>query len=125
MTQPKKKVLIIDDESDVRDILKMTIEMEDIECVTASSSVEGLEKAANENPNLILLDLLMPGMSGYGFSRERSNKPELTEIPVVVLTSLGDEEIAKEAMDLGAVGYLVKTSTKSELISMIREYART
>ena len=125
MIQPTNKVLIVDDESDVREILKMTIEMENIECITASSSVEGLERAAKENPNLILLDLLMPEMSGYGFLRERNKIPELSEIPVVVLTSLGDEEIAKEAMNLGAVGYLVKTSTKNELISMIREYART
>lgn len=123
MTQQKKKVLLIDDESDVRDILKMVIETGHFHCLTASSAVEGRNIAIRKKPDLILLDLMMPEMSGFGFLREREKHAELKKIPVVVLTSLGDEEVAREALSLGAVGYLIKSCGKEELMAMIQEYA--
>lgn len=117
------KVLVIDDESDILDTLAPRLEHNHFECVTATTANEGLELALKLKPDLILLDLNLPQMSGFGFLREMKNNEKLKGIPVIVFTALGDEEIAREAMDLGAVGFLVKTCDTRELLSMVKTYA--
>ena len=119
----KKTVLLIDDEPEILKLLKRRLRAHHFQCETADNPVEGLKKAAQSKPNLILLDLMLPKMSGFGFLRLVKGNPNLAGIPVVVLTALGDEEIAREAMDLGAVGYLTKACPTEELISMIQNYA--
>ncbi|MFO1519794.1 MAG: response regulator [bacterium] len=119
----KKKVLIIDDDEDIVMLLRDTLEASHFDCEIASCATEGLEKALTLKPNLILLDLMLPEMSGFGFMRELKSKTEGGKIPVVVLTSLADEEIAAEVMDLGAVGYLSKGCNAKQLVSMVQEYS--
>jgi DNA-binding response OmpR family regulator len=123
MIVPKKRVLVIDDNLDTLKLLKETLEENDFECITASSAIEGLERAIAVRPHLVLLDLMLPRMSGFGFLREFRGHPELNGIPIVVITALGDEEIATEVMDLGAVGYLRKACGTQELLSMVEEYS--
>ena len=124
MKPGKKRILIVDDDADILELLKFTLESTHFECETALSATEGLERALQFKPNLILLDLMLPEMSGFGFMRELKNNSQYGPIPVVVLTSLADEEIATEVMDLGAVGYLSKSCDKKELISMVNEYSQ-
>jgi two-component system phosphate regulon response regulator PhoB len=124
MKPGKKKILIVDDDSDILELLKFTLESSHFECETALSATDGLQKALTYKPNLILLDLMLPEMSGFGFMRELKNNTQYGQIPVVVLTSLADEEIASEVMDLGAVGYLSKSCDKKELIAMVNEYSQ-
>ncbi len=119
----KKKVLFIDDNLDTLKLMQETLPSNSFECITASSAAEGLEKVKAFQPQLILLDLMLPKMSGLGFLRELKNDKELRQIPVVIFTALGDEEIATEMMELGAVGYLRKTCEANEIISMVEEYA--
>lgn len=121
--QRKKTVLVIDDEPELLKLVKRRLEANRIECVTAENPVIGLEKAVKTRPDLILLDLMMPRMSGLGFLRLVKGNPATAGIPVVVLTALSDEEVAREAMDLGAVGYLTKACASQELISMIQIFA--
>jgi len=123
MIESKKKVLIIDDDLDYLHLLQETLEANFFQCITASSAQEGLEKAKHEHPNLIILDLMLPVMSGYGFIRTLKSQSDLEKIPVVALTALADEEIAMEMMRLGAKGYLSKACDAKELITMIQEYA--
>lgn len=123
MVLKKKKVLIIDDDEDMLFLLKDTFEKNHFECATALTSVEGLYKARTIKPNVILLDLLLPKMSGYGVLRELKGDSVLSEIPVIVLTVLRDNEVARGAMDLGAAGYLTKTCGAEELISTVKRYA--
>jgi two-component system, OmpR family, alkaline phosphatase synthesis response regulator PhoP len=118
---PNKKILIIDDEIDILNFLKMRLK-DMFQCVATLSSVEGLELAKKEKPDLILLDLMLPRISGFGTLRELKKNPETAHIPVVILTALGDEEIANEAMDIGASGFLTKTCSSDELMAMIQEY---
>jgi DNA-binding response OmpR family regulator len=118
----KKKVLIIDDDVDILTLLKDTLEENFYECEVAPNAPEGLRKAHISKPNLILLDLMLPKMSGFGFLRELRHDPELRQTPVIVLTALSDEDIVEESLDLGAVSYLSKASMVKELLPVVREY---
>lgn len=122
MNPRKKKVLVIEDEPEMSRLLKKRIETHDFECMTAPDPVIGLKKAVSGKPDLIVLDLMLPKMSGLGCLRLLKGNPELAGIPVIVLTALGDEEIAGEALDLGAVRYLTKACDPQELISAIEAY---
>ena len=119
----KKRILIIDDESDLLDAMKEKLHLHAFLCTTATSAKAGLKKAAKVKPDLVLLDLGLPDMSGFGFLREFKNNPALANIPVIILSGLSDEEVVKEGMDLGATGYLNKTCGARVLISTIRDYS--
>lgn len=117
-----KKVLIIDDDRDIRDILRRRADQKSFECLTAESAEEGLAKADETHPDLILLDLMMPDMSGFGFLRELKKKQELSDIPVVVLKGVDDADVVQESKDLGAVGYLTKDCDQRDLLSLVAQY---
>lgn len=120
---PKKKILIIDDEPQLVESLKVRIEANGFECVTASSPEDGIKLAPVLRPDLILLDLNMPHMSGYGVLRELKQNPDLAGIPVLILSSLTDEEVVRGALEFGATGFLKKTCSPEELMTMVTEYA--
>lgn len=119
----KKKILIIEDDPDTTRLLKDTLEDRSFVCEIAETAQEGLKKAKSTKPNLILLDLMLPGMSGFGFMREIKHLSDIRKTPVVILSSLADEDIAQETYDLGAVTYLTKACNANELISVVQEYA--
>ncbi len=119
----KKKILLIDDDQDILDLVTERLRQNNFECYTAQLPSEGLEKALEFKPDLVLLDLMLPKMSGFGFMREFKMRSELANIPVVVLTALADEDIAEEAMNLGAAGYLTKACSAKELLSVVQEYS--
>lgn len=123
MKPARKKVLVIDDDDMVLSLLRETLESNDFECFTAHDAVEGFKKAADCKPGLIILDLMLPKMSGYGFLRGIKGNPGLAKIPVVILTSLTDSHVAMEALDLGAVSFLSKSCDSRELISTLQAYA--
>lgn len=118
-----KKILIVEDEPEMLKLLKKRLEANHFHCLTADNPVDGLKLVVRSKPDLILLDLMLPKISGFGFLRIVKGNPNVAGIPVVVLTALEDEEIAREAMDLGAVGYLTKACAPQELISMIQSFA--
>ncbi|HEX5033413.1 MAG TPA: response regulator [bacterium] len=118
-----KRVLVIDDDPDILTLLKETLEANHFECHVAASPQEGLETAIANKPHLILLDLMLPGMSGFGFMRELKKHKELAATPIVVLTALSDEEIAEESLSLGAKGYLSKACNAKELVTMVQAYS--
>ncbi len=118
----KIKILIIDDDQDLLNLLKTKLRRSNIECITATLPGEGLQKANDYVPDLVLLDLNLPKMSGFGFLREFKHRSQLSKIPVVVLTSIVDEEISEEALNLGACSYLTKACTEKELLAVIDQY---
>lgn len=118
-----KTILIIDDEPEILQQVRKRLESHHYRCSTAADPVAGIAVARSEMPNLILLDLMLPGMSGLGVLRELKKDPRLKKIPIVILSAVGDEEIAREAMDLGAAGYLNKSCSPQELLAAVREYA--
>lgn len=118
----KIKILVVDDDTDLLYLLKRKLNKLDMECITAVMPSEGLQKASEMNPDLVLLDLNLPKMSGFGFLREFKHRSDLSNIPVVVLTSIADSEVSQEAMNLGAASYLTKSCTDNELFSVINKY---
>lgn len=119
----KKKVLIIDDEPQLVEFLKVKIEANGFECFTACFPEDGLKMALVWEPDLILLDLNMPHMSGYGVLKELKQNPDLAQIPVLILSCLTDEEIVRGALDFGAAGFVKKTCSSQELMTMVQEYS--
>jgi len=114
----KKRVLIIDDEKNIRLTLSQCLELADYEVDTAVSGEHGLEKYANENYDLILLDMKMPNLDGMEVLRRV--KKQNPGQDVIMITAFGTVETAVEAMKLGAVDYLRKPFTPEEIRSIVK-----
>lgn len=116
-----KKILLVDDDTDYTFLVAHRLEKAGFECATAPSAPAGIEKAKIFKPDLILLDLMMPQMSGYGFLREVKHISELEEIPVIVYSSLSDLDIIAGSLDLGAKDYITKCCDDDLIIKKINE----
>lgn len=117
------KILIVEDDETLSKMYQKKIVHEGFEVVAAYSGNEGLEKAIIEKPDLILLDIMMPGMDGFAVVKQLKTKSEMKNIPIIILTNLGTSEIfIDEAKMLGVNTYLVKYKTSAnEVIEKIRE----
>ncbi|OGY24018.1 MAG: hypothetical protein A2126_00895 [Candidatus Woykebacteria bacterium GWB1_45_5] len=118
-----KKVLVVDDEDAVREIYKKEFTLAKFNVVVAADGEEGLLKAAEETPDLILLDIMLPKMSGIDVLKSLKQNPPTKTIPVLLLTNLGEETIIKEGFELGADGYLLKVSyTPAQVVEECRKF---
>ncbi len=121
----KKIILIIEDEELM---VRMYTKLFSFEGYTVASSTDGehgLKKAKDEKPDLIVLDIMMPKMNGLEVLEALKSNPETSDIPVVILTNLGNDETLKESLQLGAAGYLVKSQVTNEtLIEEIKQYIK-
>jgi len=121
----KKKILVVDDEKDVVEVIKARLEANNYEVLTAVSGKEGLEKAKTGQPGLILLDVMMPEMDGFEVLRKLRDmrlKKEIKNIPVVMLTAKGELSSMSRARELGSSDYFVKPFDSEELLRYIRRY---
>lgn len=115
-----KKILIVDDDSDVRSLMKMRLEIVGYDVVIAQDGMEGLEVAAVEKPDLILLDVMMPRMDGYTFVREIKQREGIKDIPIIILTSRSG---MKDLFEIeGARDYVTKPYEPEDLIKTIRKH---
>jgi DNA-binding response OmpR family regulator len=118
----KKKILIIEDEKDLRFFIVRALKEEGFEIIEAIDGEEGIEKAKKEKPDLILLDLLLPGISGYEVLARIKKDPEMEMIPVLILSNLGQQEEIEKGLKLGAVDYLIKANfTLDEIVERIKK----
>lgn len=121
----KVKILIIEDDKSLVSILKQALIGEKFEVVLANSADEGLDQAMIAKPDVILLDVLLPGKTGFEFLREMKQNSELAEIPVIILSNLGQDEEIKTGLSLGAASYLVKADfTIDEVVAEILKQAK-
>lgn len=123
MENRKIKILAIDDNQDNLITIKALIKesFEDYEVFTAIGGLEGLKLAASENPDVILLDIVMPDMDGFEVCTKLKENQELKDIPVVFVTAIkGDKENRIKGLDVGAEAFLAKPIDESELIAQIR-----
>jgi CheY-like chemotaxis protein len=115
------KVLVVDDDRDTRDLLQSALEQRGFSIVLTSSGKRALTLARQEHPNLVLLDLKLPGMDGYEVLQRLKSRPETAEIPVVIITgSLTDEELKQQKLlSLGAARFMTKPFAVDELVNEI------
>lgn len=118
-----KKILIIEDNEYMGRMYKNMLDMENYQVELSTSGEEGLKKAREEKPDLILLDIIMPKMNGITVLQNLKKDPKLKSIAVVVLTVVGEKDIVEKSLELGAEGYIVKSSLNlQELLSEIKSY---
>ncbi|MDJ0648669.1 MAG: response regulator [Xenococcaceae cyanobacterium MO_188.B19] len=117
-----KLILIIDDEEDVKAIAQMGLEMAaSWEVITASSGQEGLEIAATKQPDVILLDLMMPDWDGKETLKQLKNNPNTASIPVILMTAKTESAIASEIENLEIIGMITKPFRPLQLPEKIDE----
>jgi DNA-binding response OmpR family regulator len=109
-TESAKKVLIIEDEQDLREALKTVISYENFETHSAGDGEEGLRLALEIKPDLILLDLMMPKLDGLGVLRALREDPWGKNVKVIVMTALDDLEKVAEVVEFGGTEYIVKSN---------------
>jgi len=116
-----KKILIIEDHADMRELLTWQVKLMGFAAVTARQGREGLQKAQSENPSLIILDIMMPGMDGWEAARELKANAATMEIPILAATALFRDADLQNCLACGCSGYLVKPFTFQELQGKVQE----
>ncbi len=115
------KILIAEDERDIRDLVSFTLRFAGYEVVTVVNGEEALEEARAQMPDLILMDVRMPRMTGYEACEKLKADPQLGKIPVVFLSAKGQESEIRTGMEAGAVDYLLKPFAPAELTERVGE----
>ncbi len=118
------KILVVDDEDDILDLLQYNLEKAGFETVTARDGVEALETAGVETPDLVLLDILMPRMDGIEACRRLRQDPRLRATPILMLTALTGEEHHVRGLDVGADSYLPKSAAVGVIVSQVKALLR-
>ncbi|MFH1440659.1 MAG: response regulator [Candidatus Omnitrophota bacterium] len=117
-----KKILVIDDEVDLCTTIKAQLEVKGFNVLAALSGQEGIDKAKEYKPDLVILDLMMPQMDGFEVCRQL--KKDFPSTPIIVLTALEQDDSAKRALSAGAEGYLVKPFEEDSLLFTIKEFLK-
>ena len=119
---PTPTILLIEDDDFLLTMYKMKLELENFKVITATNGENGLRMIREKKPDLILLDLVLPKMSGFEIMKELKKDKELWKIPVIMLTNLSQKDDVQKGFNLGAQEYLIKVHfLPSEVISKIRK----
>lgn len=124
MAAAQKLILIIEDEIDVQELVRYNLTREGFRVVTASSGEGGLKLVAQKRPDLILLDLMLPGLSGLEVCRLLKKDPKTASIPVIMVTAKGEEADVIVGLEVGADDYVHKPFSMKILLSRIRVVLR-
>ncbi len=116
-----KIVLIIEDHADMRELLSWQVELMGLVPVVAKQGREGVDKALAERPDLVILDIMMPGMDGWQVARELRENPEIKDVPILAATALFRDADLKACTLAGCNGYIVKPFTFQELQAKVQE----
>ena len=117
----KGKILVVDDEVNITQILEFSIGAEGFEVISAQNGEEAIEKARREQPDLIILDIMMPKIDGYEACRILKANPLTKNIPVVLLTAKGRDIDKRLGMEVGATDYIVKPFSPNRLVERIHQ----
>lgn len=114
------KILIAEDERDIRDLITFTLKFAGHEVVAAANGEEAVEKALVEIPDLILMDVRMPRMTGYEACKRMKTEDSIKHIPVVFLSAKGQDSEVHQGLDAGAVEYILKPFSPDQLTERVR-----
>ena len=112
---------MVDDDAFVREIIKAKLTSKGLEVIEAANGQEALNKAQDERPQLIVLDIMMPGMSGFDVCERLRANPQTVNVPILFLTSRGDREDRERAMRLGALDFFMKPFSPQKLSEKVLE----
>ncbi|HEY3182304.1 MAG TPA: response regulator [Gaiellaceae bacterium] len=115
------RVLVIDDEAPIRLLCRVNLEAEKMEVLEAADGPSGLEKARSETPDVILLDVMMPGLDGWRVAEELLDDARTRSIPIVFLTARAELRDRARGIDLGGVDYVTKPFNPVELAPLVRD----
>jgi two-component system phosphate regulon response regulator PhoB len=115
-----KKILIVDDDPMVRQLTRMALAQE-YTCLEAADAESAYNLLDHENPDLILLDWVLPGLSGPNFFKRLQRDRELGKIPVIIVSARGEEQVRRTATELGAAGYLSKPFNVKALRELVAQ----
>lgn len=115
------KVLLVEDEAALRETLEEILELNNFEVKVAGSGEEALEIIYTWIPDLIVSDIMMPGITGFDLIRKVHSQSELAEIPFIFLSALASREDQNNGIDAGAKGYITKPFKSAELIALIKQ----
>ncbi len=119
-----KKILVIEDDKFLRDLIIAKLKEEDFDVIFAIDGEAGLKEARESKPDLILLDLILPTLNGYEVLKQIKEDPsvDIKSTPVIILSNLGQREDVKKGLDLGAIDFLIKANfTLSEIVEKVKE----
>jgi two-component system phosphate regulon response regulator PhoB len=120
----KKKILVVDDEEDILELVRYNLAREGYKILCASSGEDGLKVAKAEKPNLIVLDLMLPGIDGLDVTRRLKADDATRKIPIVMLTAKGEESDIVTGLELGAEDYITKPFSPRVLVARIKAALR-
>jgi len=115
-----ERILIVEDEEDIQQLLSYNLESSGFEVLTASDGLQGLALAKDKLPDLVVLDLMLPGMDGFDVCKELKRRDETADIPVIMLTARGEEIDRIVGLELGADDYVVKPFSPREFLLRVK-----
>ncbi len=118
----KQRVLVVDDDPDIVESIKFDLELENIECIEAYDGEEALLKAQKENPDLILLDIMLPKIHGYKIARLLKFDKSYKHIPIIMLTARAQKADIELGEETGANEYVTKPFDMDMLIALVKKY---
>jgi two-component system phosphate regulon response regulator PhoB len=117
-------ILVVDDEEDIRELVRYNLTKGGFNVVTAASGEEGLSIAEEIKPSLIVLDIMLPGIDGLEVCRRLKSNPALKKIPIVMISALGDEKDVVSGLELGADDYVSKPFSPGVLLARVKTVIR-
>ncbi len=114
-----KKILIVDDEEQIRTLLGKFFAPDKFKIIYASDGFEGLEKAKAESPDLIIIDIMLPGLSGFSVCKYLKSDVRFKHIKVIILSGRDTQESKSLGMEAGADLYLIKPVTRNDLLANV------
>jgi len=124
VTGTKLQILVVEDESALVEILRYNLEKEGFSVLAAADGEAALEAIADHKPDLLILDWMLPHVSGLEICRQLRRKPETRELPIIMLTARGEEADRVRGLEVGADDYVAKPFSPSELIARVRAVLR-
>ncbi|MCJ7550682.1 MAG: response regulator [Anaerolineae bacterium] len=115
------KILVAEDERDIRELIVFSLQFAGFEVVSASNGAEAVELAARERPDLILMDVRMPRMTGYQACEAIKQIPETQNTPVIFLSAKGQESEIQEGLGAGATKYILKPFAPDDLTLQVKQ----
>jgi DNA-binding response OmpR family regulator len=114
------KVLVIDDEAPIRLLCRVNLEAEGMSVIEAADGPSGLEQAREENPDVVLLDVMMPGLDGWKVAEQLLEDDRTSDIPIIFLTARAEFRDRAKGLDIGGIDYVTKPFNPLDLAPLVR-----